>query len=375
MKSKLATIIMSVVIVLIVAVFALFGVILWNEFIKIETSVQPENVQTVISENRNTIDKDIKAPEILENPFENIEDGNNNSGSEVDYSNVTINKYFYNQLEEHAKTIYKAFETNKENMKTGTYKIELGNSFTSLLKESNGQEQLGKYYQSAIEAYTYDNPDVFYLSPNKMYLNIETTTQGSKVTYYVYVNSGDESNYLTEEFSSKQQVDNAIHEIEQIRNQILQNRKSNTYDNIKMVHDYLVNNVEYDTTISKINIYNIYGAMVSKQAVCEGYARSFKYLMDSLGIPCTIVIGKGTNSEGKTENHAWNYVQIGNYWYAIDTTWDDPVSSSGWVSEASKYRYFLKGSSDMLNDHQPSGQFTEGGKVFSYPPLSTSNYE
>lgn len=375
MKSKLATIIMSVVIVLIVAVFALFGVILWNEFIKIETSVQPENVQTVISENRNTIDKDIKAPEILENPFENIEDGNNNSGSEVDYSNVTINKYFYNQLEEHAKTIYKAFETNKENMKTGTYKIELGNSFTSLLKESNGQEQLGKYYQSAIEAYTYDNPDVFYLSPNKMYLNIETTTQGSKVTYYVYVNSGDESNYLTEEFSSKQQVDNAIHEIEQIRNQILQNRKSNTYDNIKMVHDYLVNNVEYDTTISKNNIYNIYGAMVSKQAVCEGYARSFKYLMDSLGIPCTIVIGKGTNSEGKTENHAWNHVQIGNYWYAIDTTWDDPVSSSGWVSEASKYRYFLKGSSDMLNDHQPSGQFTEGGKVFSYPPLSTSNYE
>lgn len=375
MKSKLATIIMSVVVVLIVAVFALFGVILWNEFIKIETSVQPENVQTVISENRNTIDKDIKAPEILENPFENIEDGNNNSGREVDYSNVTINKYFYNQLEEHAKTIYKAFETNKENMKTGTYKIELGNSFTSLLKESNGQEQLGKYYQSAIEAYTYDNPDVFYLSPNKMYLNIETTTQGSKVTYYVYVNSGDESNYLTEEFSSKQQVDNAIHEIEQIRNQILQNRKSNTYDNIKMVHDYLVNNVEYDTTISKNNIYNIYGAMVSKQAVCEGYARSFKYLMDSLGIPCTIVIGKGTNSEGKTENHAWNYVQIGDYWYAIDTTWDDPVSSSGWVSEASKYRYFLKGSSDMLKDHQPSGQFTEGGKVFSYPPLSTSNYE
>lgn len=279
MKSKFATIIMTIVIFLIIGVVILFGIILWNEIGKLETSVQPENIQTVISENRNTIDKDIKAPEILENPLDDIKDGNN-KGSEVDYSNVTINKYFYNQLEEHAKTIYKAFETNKENMKTGTYKVELGSSFTSLLNESNGQEQLGKYYQSAIEAYTYDNPDVFYLSPNKMYLNIETTTRGSSVTYYVYINSGNEANYLIDEFSSKEQVNNAIGKIEQAKNQILQNRKSNTYDNIKMVHDYLIENIEYDTTISKENIYNIYGALINKQAVCEGYARSFKYLMD-----------------------------------------------------------------------------------------------
>lgn len=281
MKSKFATFIISIVICLIIIVFILFGVILWNEFIKIETSVQPENVKTVISESSNTIDTEIKAPEIIENPFDEIEDSNQQK-KEVDYSNVTVNKYFYNQLEEYSKTIYKAFETNKENMKTGTYKVELGSSFTSLLNQSDGQEQLGKYYQSAIEAYTYDNPDVFYLSPNKMYLNIETTTRGNEVTYYVYINSGNEANYLIDEFSSKEQINNAINEIEQVRNEILQNKKSTTYDNIKMVHDYLVENTEYDTTISKRNIYNIYGAMVSKQAVCEGYARSFKYLMDSL---------------------------------------------------------------------------------------------
>lgn len=374
MRSKLATTIMSIVIFLIIAVFVLFGYILWDEFIKIETSVQPENVKTVISENTNTIDEDIKAPEIIENPFDKIEDGSNQV-SEIDYSNVTINKYFYNQLEEYSQTIYKAFETNKENMKTGTYQVELGSSFTSLLNQSNGQEQLGAYYQSAIEAYTYDNPDVFYLSPNKMYLNIETTTRGNNVSYHVYINSGEEANYLIDEFSSKEQIDNAISEIEQVRNEILQNRKSNTYDNIKMVHDYLIENVEYDTTISKSNIYNIYGAMVNHEAVCEGYARSFKYLMDYLGIPCTLVIGKGTNSEGRTENHAWNYVQVGDDWYAIDTTWDDPISATGWVSQSSKYRYFLKGSNDMSKDHTPSGQFTEGGKVFSYPMLSTNNYE
>lgn len=374
MKNAFSTIIMSIVIFLIVGVFALFGIIVWNDFVQIEASMQAENVTTVISESTSTIDKDIKTPNILDNPFDAIQDGNNEQ-NDVDYSNVSINKYFYNQLEEQAQTIYKAFETNKENMKTGTYKVELGNSFSSLLKESDGQELLGKYYQSAIEAYTYDNPDVFYLSPNKMYLNVETTTKRNNVTYYVYINSGKEANYLIDEFSSKAEVDDAISQIEQVRNNILQNKKAKTYENIKMVHDYLIENTEYDTTISKSNIYNIYGAMVNGEAVCEGYARSFKYLMDTLGIPCTLVIGKGTNSEGRTENHAWNYVQIGDDWYALDATWDDPVSNSGWVSQSSKYRYFLKGSNDILKDHIPSGQFTEGGKMFRYPPLSSSNYE
>lgn len=373
MKSKLATIIITIVIFLIIAVFALFGVILWNEFVQLETGAEPQNVTTVVSENRNTVDKDIKAPKILKNPLDEIQDGDQASIN-VDYSHITINKYFYNQLEEPAKTIYKAFESNKEEMKTGNHKVELGNSFTSLLNENDGQEQLGRYYQSAIEAYTYDNPEVFYLSPNKMYLNIETTTQGDKVWYHVYVNSGKEANYLIDEFSSKQEIEQAINQIEQKKNQILQNRKSSTYDNIKMVHDYLVESIKYDTSISKKNIYNIYGAMINGEAVCEGYARSFKYMMDALGIPCTLVIGKGTNSEGKTENHAWNYVQIDDYWYALDATWDDPISTTGQVSESAKYRYFLKGSTDMIKDHTPSGQFTEGGKMFSYPALSTHNF-
>ena len=60
-----------------------------------------------------------------------------------------------------------------------------------------------------------------------------------------------------------------------------------------MVHDYLVNNVEYDTSISQSNIYDIYGALVNNVAVCEGYARAFKYIMDEMNIPCVLVIGQG----------------------------------------------------------------------------------
>ena len=376
MRSRIATFFIVIVTILIIAVFGIFGMIIWKEFKNLQIGTEVEGVKTEISENqnKNTIDKDIKIPEIIENPFDEIQDSTQNPSINVDYSNVTVDKYFYNQLEEPSKTIYKAFESNKENMKSGTYRIDLGNGFSNILNQANGSDLLGKYYQSAIEAYTYDNPEIFYLSPNKMYLNIETTTIASNVTYNVFINNRNENNYFIDEFTSQGQVESAINQIEQTKNQILQNRSENTYDNIKMVHDYLVENIEYDTTISQSNIYNVYGALVNGRAVCEGYARSFKYLMDELGIPCTLVIGTGTNSQGETENHAWNYVQLNGNWYAIDCTWDDPVSSTGYVSQNSKYRYFLKGSNDFSKDHKPSGQFTEGGKVFSYPEISGTDF-
>ena len=381
MRDKLTTVIITFVILGIIGVLIVFGMIAFEEITKmsnVETATDPvqweENENQVANQDK-TLENNIEVPRIVENPLDKLTQ-TPDTNTNVDYSNVNVNKYFYNQLEEYSKTIYKAFESNKEEMKSGTKQIELGDSFSSLLSQANGQELLGKYYQSAIEAYTYDNPEVFYLSPNKMFLNIETTTRGNAVSYRVYINSGNEANYLTDEFTSKEQVESAIAQIEQVKNQILQNATGDTYQDIKMVHDYLVDTISYDSSLSKPYIYNIYGALVEKLCVCEGYARSMKYLLDSLDIPCTIVIGKGTNSEGKTENHAWNYVEIEGKWYAIDATWDDPVIiGNGTLSQSSKYRYFLKGSNEMAKDHTPSNTFTDGGKEFTYPSLSLENYE
>lgn len=395
MKDRLISTIMSFIIIFIFLTFGFIVVIFWNEFKGIQTSIEPQAFETIAAEDsgeteeyvdenqteisyggENKTDEEIKVPQIVENPLDQIKsEKDSQNQNNINYENVNVDKYFYNQLEEYAKVIYRVFESNKENMKTGTYQIEFGSAFSSLLKQSNGQDLLNTYYQSAIEAYIYDNPEIFYLNPNKMYLNIETTTRGSNVSYNAFINCGNQGSYLSDEFSSKQQIDQAIANVQQIRNNVLQNKTGNTYKDIKMVHDYIINNTEYDTTISRSNIYNIYGTLVSKQSVCEGYAKAFKYMMDGLGIPCTLTIGKGTNSEGRTENHAWNYVKLDGTWYAIDTTWDDPISDTGWVSESSKYRYFLKGSIDMSKDHNPSGQFSEGGKVFSYPTLSVNNYQ
>lgn len=365
MKSKLTSFILIVIIV----VLCFLGVVLYRE---IDSDSIVEDVQEFVSNitiSTISTDEDVDDFEEMESVIDLSESTNKN----VNDSSTQAYKYFYEQLEDYSKIIYDEMEKNKENMKTGTYEIDFGTKFSSLLSKSNGEEELGKYYQSAIESYSYDNPDIFYIDFGKIYLNIETTTRGKNTTYKVFLNSGNNENYLVDEFLSKYETEKALTEIEKVKCYFVQNKKENVYENIKMVHDYLVESIEYDENTSYS--YNIYGALVNEKCVCEGYAKSFKYLMDALDIPCTIVIGKATNSQGDTENHAWNYVKLNEVWYAVDCTWDDPVIiGPSFLSNSSKYKYFLKGESELNKTHIPNGQFTENGKVFTFPTLSTSNY-
>ena len=92
---------------------------------------------------------------------------------------------------------------------------------------------------------------------------------------------------------------------------------------ILAIHDYLAITIEYpydDYKENKLvaNDYNIYGALVLKRAVCQGYAEAFLYLLNLFEIPCGIV-------SSKNANHAWNVVLINDSWYHLDVTFDDPV--------------------------------------------------
>ena len=194
MRDKLTTIIMIIIILLIIGVFAILGGIIFQEINNLETNAELEYIQTEFAERKNETSENITTPAIVESSLNEIRDSS--SVQSNSYENINVDNYYYNQLEEPSKIIYRAFSSNEEQMRTGTYKIEFGDVFTDILEQANGKDLLGEYYQSAIEAYTYDNPEIFYLSPNKMYLNIETTTIGSNKTYYVYINNGNEANYL-----------------------------------------------------------------------------------------------------------------------------------------------------------------------------------
>lgn len=284
-------------------------------------------------------------------------------------------KYYYNQLDENAKKIYSAIENNADNMKTGTYTINLPDEVANILSEQNGQETLNTEFQSAWDAIAMDRVDLFYVDISKIMLKIKTVTKGKKVEYYLSMGPNDSGNYLEEGFQNEQVVNMALGQVNNEREKIVSNMKGSEYNKILQAHDWIVENVEYGTNKSGQNAYNIYGTFAAKSVVCEGYAEAFKYIMDAESIPCVLISGTAQNSEGTTENHEWNYVQLDGKWYAIDVTWDDPIiQGGGYLTNSLKYKYFLKGLNTINKNHFLNGKVSVNGITFTYPNLEKNDY-
>lgn len=367
MKDKIISFIMISIIILLIGIIGIIGFAIYKEILEIDEvqmSIFEESGDSTLEKT-----KDQNTADLLTNA--EIYNG-------VDAQTPkSENKHLYKQLNSTAKTIYDELYKNRENLKTGTYTVQFGEAFQSLLSKDNGESELKKEFQSAIEVLIYENPEIFYLDATNMFLNIEKTTRVTGVKYNVYINNGNKPNYLTDGLNSKKDVEEYVEQIEQAKNHIISmlEGKSN-YEKIKIVHDYLIDNIEYDSTLSENNIYDVYGALILKKCVCEGYAKAFQYIMNEVGIENTIVIGTSTNSKNKTENHSWNYVKLNEKWYAIDVTWDDPViTGGGKLTKKLKYEYFLKGSEQMNKNHKVSNKFTEDGQEFSYPELSEKDYK
>ena len=360
------------IVIALAGIIMLFGYVMYNEFAGngdvdfgnlqlIYPKIENQESDNRINNTKTTTDTKISGSTV---------------GTQVLTKNEYQNKYLYSQLGENGKIIYEKLYENKENLKTGTYTIQFGNAFYDILSQENGSDKLQEEYQTAIEAFTYDNPDVFYIDVTKMYINIETIQKIFSTKYNVYINSAKDPTYLLDGFTSKEQIDQCESQVIAVKNQILnQIAGKNDIEKMRYIHDYLVDTIEYDQKFVEKNIYNIYGALVPKTCVCEGYAKASQYLLNEAGLENIIITGTATNSDGKTENHAWNYVNIDEKWYAIDTTWDDPIIvGGGKLTNTIRYRYFLKGSSTMNKNHFISTKFTSGGQDFEFPELSITDY-
>lgn len=374
-KNKISFLTLAIIILIILILgFLIYEVIVTDVFgiAESETSISiggllndyiytDSSADTTISENIST--------------YEPIIVDDNKDGNDVSTSSAN-NSYYYNQLNSYGKTIYDAFEENKDNMKSGTYKIDFGTEFNDLLNSDGGEETLNLAFQSAWNAFTYDNMDVFYIDVEKLTLITKTTTSAISTKHTVELSSGNNASYLKENYNTEEKVNNALSVLENMRNEIAnQIKQYDDVEKIRQVHNWLINTVEYDTNLEASEPYSIVGALTEGKAVCEGYARAFKYIMDAAGVSCVLVSGTGTNSNGETESHAWNYVQIDDTWYAVDVTWDDPVViGNAYVSNEDRYANFLKGSTTFYKTHQEDGYLSPNSMEFSFPTLSTTDY-
>lgn len=110
-------------------------------------------------------------------------------------------------------------------------------------------------------------------------------------------------------------------QIETVADQwIAQAPHGDTYKKIKYVYETLIRQVEYQED-SRQN-QNIRSVFLEGKTVCMGYSKAAQYLLNRMGIFCTLVTG--TVQGDRPSSHAWNLVKIGEEYYYMDVTWGNP---------------------------------------------------
>lgn len=192
-----------------------------------------------------------------------------------------------------------------------------------------------------MSAINFDNPHLFFVDFN-CELQSDLFSQ-TIILKYIY-NQAD-TLILTEK-------------VKKVCNKILSKVTGKTeFEKELSLHDILVGNVLYDD-VAKDNLLKfharsntILGVLFYKTAVCEGIAKTFKFLLNALDIKCIIACGK---AKGETENnsesdikHAWNIVKIDGQPYHVDLTWNISSSDKNMLC----HYYFNLSDVDISIDH------------------------
>ena len=235
-----------------------------------------------------------------------------------------------------------------------------------LTTNSNIYEDLENALLEGKENLTIKN-SMKYKDPSEIFEILEKVSlDNPKVMYY----SGAEysrGNLILSYSKSKEDIKKHQEEIERIGEDFKKENIRPTmsdYEKILKAHDYIIENSRYDERL--INERSVppesnssYGILGLGIGVCEGYAKSLKFLLDLLEIDSMIVVGTSRN-----ENHAWNLVNIGGDYYHIDPTWNDPVTNDG--SQILRHNYFNLSDEDISKTH-----FWDREK---YPPANSDEY-
>ena len=254
--------------------------------------------------------------------------------------------YYYNQLSEREQALYREIYSASLN-----FESEIDTGFEDGTLKDTGI--------NTIDAVRYDHPEIFYLKNSCRYNDLGTLTIQYSINKDQYA-------------SMKTTIDDSM-------NVMLEGIPSNRTSAIAWINEMIVRNTAYDTSAvdnpEAYRAHNISGVLIDGKAVCEGYALTFKYMCDRVGIPCICVVGDGSSDGSTPSGHMWNYVMVGERWYAMDVTWNDPVPGGGKSATVST-RFSLVGS-DTINN---SLKFSESHIVsnlsesLGVPTIQTSSY-
>lgn len=111
-----------------------------------------------------------------------------------------------------------------------------------------------------------------------------------------------------------------------VLDEVITDDMTTAYDKEKAIYDWMTSKLNYDTGVLQVipqtsaDCDNPYGVLKYHNAVCVGYATTFRLFMQMLDIPCMVV----HNTE---KYHSWDLVQLDGDWYHVDIYSDQNGSS------------------------------------------------
>lgn len=106
---------------------------------------------------------------------------------------------------------------------------------------------------------------------------------------------------------------------------------------LRSIYKNLCTQVTYQPLQGKLSggawqLHCLYGSLVDKSCVCDGYGSAFSYIVKRLqhnqnllqDVFCSLILGCPTgNKTGDSPGHAWNLVRVNDEWSEIDVTFAD----------------------------------------------------
>lgn len=234
------------------------------------------------------------------------------------YSNSPTNKYY---LEDNFSYVENYLDTgikNKEELINFIY-FTL-NSGTSYLERYIDTEYTE--YNNDINNLTLNNGEGFkeIISILNNFVHPYNSSNNIKITYG--------GNYTIGITANKAYSEEERKEINKIVDKVIEEKITNstpTKEKIKIIHDYIIDNTEYDKlkyenkedTTYKSN--TAYGVLIEGYGTCNGYADAMAIFLNKINI---------INYKISNDEHIWNLVYLDGNWYHLDLTWDDPISDT-----------------------------------------------
>lgn len=294
-------------------------------------------------------------------------------------------KYFYSRIsyDSRAEKFYKAFETLATSGEFKKGKIEVNLTQQGVVNPidvtnyvDSGDTQMVRAYGKGRDSFIMDHPDLFYV--DLFGTSISAGMMGQN--YTAYLDSSRVLNLYNGEFNSQEKVNEAISTYESKLSQIVTQAQQieGVKEQITFVNNYLVENVEYSFGTEVIDGKNVdtpdaayistaYGSIVNGKAICGGYAKGFKAVMDRLNIPCVCVQGYSKSSTSESfVAHMWNYVEIDSVWYAVDVTWND--------SSMQHDKWLLVGGNTLFETHVEDPVISSSNFELSYPAVNPYDF-